>query len=35
MIAVNEKLNCKQLTLENKRLREEVLSLTQSKNELL
>jgi PAS domain S-box-containing protein len=32
---VNEKLNCKKLTLENKRLREEVLSLTQSKNELL
>lgn len=28
-------LNCKQLTIEVKRLREEVLSLTQSKNELL
>lgn len=32
---MNENLNCKQLTLEVKRLREEVLSLTQSKNDLL
>ncbi|MFT6754285.1 MAG: PAS domain S-box-containing protein [Candidatus Azotimanducaceae bacterium] len=35
MISVNENLNCKELTIEVKRLREEVLSLTQSKNELL
>ncbi|MFT7178179.1 MAG: hypothetical protein ACI84B_000390, partial [Oceanospirillaceae bacterium] len=34
MISVNEHLNCKKLTLENKHLREEVLSLTQSNNEL-
>ena len=32
---MNANLNCKQLTIEVKRLREEVLSLTQSKNELL
>ena len=32
---MNENLNCKELTIEVKRLREEVLSLTQSKNELL
>ncbi|MGY8863165.1 MAG: PAS domain-containing protein, partial [Pseudomonadales bacterium] len=32
---MNENLNCKKLTLENKCLREEVLSLTQSNNELL
>jgi PAS domain S-box-containing protein len=29
VISVNDNLNCKKLTLENKRLREEVLSLTQ------
>ena len=32
---VNENLNFRELTVENKRLREEVLSLTQSNNELL
>jgi PAS domain S-box-containing protein len=32
---VNENINCKKLTLENKRLHEEVLSLTQSNTELL
>jgi PAS domain S-box-containing protein len=32
---VNKHLNCKELAIEVKRLRDEVLSLTQSKNELL
>ena len=32
---MSENLNCKELTLEVKRLREELLSLTQSKNDLL
>jgi PAS domain S-box-containing protein len=32
---MNEHLSCKKLTLENNRLREELLSLAQSKNELL
>jgi PAS domain S-box-containing protein len=35
VISVNENLNSKKLTLENKRLREEVLSITQSQKELL